>query len=666
MHQAIKNAQIQWNNEGTPVSDQFDDVYFSNDHGLNETRYVFLDSNNLSQRLLECPRAQFVIGETGFGTGLNFLAAWQAFRQHELQEAGAERLHFISFEKYPLSHADLVKAHSAWPELAELASQLQNSYPLLSAGVHRCEFDNGRVTLDLWLGDIKDCLPELPFSLAGSVDAWFLDGFAPAKNPEMWNQALFDNMARVSRSDATVATFTSAGFVRRGLQQAGFVMKKQKGYGRKRDMLVGQFSVCHLPKVKRPFPFQSSSADTVSIIGGGIASANLAISLLQKGKKVRLFCQDELPAKGASHNRQGAIYPLLIASEPELSHWYMQAFDFALRRYRNACAQVPFPMDFCGVLQTGADEAAHAKLEKIAEAPFVSSVVEWLSAPQVNQKAGVTIDKPGLWYPHGGWLAPQLATRALFELATEMGCEARFGVQVKDISPAGNGWQLAIDGERIACDCVVLANGANLKQFGLSANLPVSRIRGQVSEIPSQGELGQLKCVLCADGYLTPAHDGSHCLGASHSRRFDNLDYSEAEQAQNLQRLHNSYQSQAWIENADVSDNKAKVGVRSSCRDHLPLIGLMPNLDPQAFGSYQSGDGPSWPNLYVLGGFGARGLCTAPLAAEILASEICGEPIPASSETLDRLHPNRFWMRRHLARRPLPQLGMAEPALPPR
>lgn len=198
---AIQPANLEFNAEGTPVSRDFDDVYFSNDNGLEETRYVFLEGNHLSTRFPEHPRSLFVVAESGFGTGLNFLTLWQAFDQFRTAhpEATLQRLHFISFEKFPLTAHDLRLAHQRWPELTHWAEQLQAQWPPAIGGCHRLILDDGRVTLDLWLGDINDLTDKLDDSMNQKVDAWFLDGFAPAKNPDMWSPHLFSAMARLAR-----------------------------------------------------------------------------------------------------------------------------------------------------------------------------------------------------------------------------------------------------------------------------------------------------------------------------------------------------------------------------------------------------------------------------------------------------------------------------------
>lgn len=231
----LKTATIEWDKKGTPVSRDFGDIYFSQENGLEETRYVFLNGNNLPERLNNHKETTFTIAETGFGTGLNFLTLWQSWHNYRQKHQFPEILHFISFEKYPLQLDDVIKSHNIWPELHTYASQLQAVWPAAIVGKHQCIFHEAHIKLDLWLGDVNTMLPQME----NTVDAWFLDGFAPAKNPSMWQSCLFSNMALLSKPGTTFATFTAAGQVRRELTAAGFMVTKQKGFGRKREMLTG-------------------------------------------------------------------------------------------------------------------------------------------------------------------------------------------------------------------------------------------------------------------------------------------------------------------------------------------------------------------------------------------------------------------------------------------
>lgn len=241
-------ADLEWTDDGQPLSRQFDDVYFSRESGLEETRYVFLQHNRLAERWAALPEdGHFTIGETGFGTGLNFLCAWQLWEQLAPAQA---HLHFISCEKYPLSADDLARALALWPELAVFSQQLIPHYRLLSPGWQQISLANGRITLTLLIGDVLDTLPLL--DAGQGVDAWFLDGFAPAKNPDMWQPELYRQLALKAAPGCTLATFTSAGDVRRGLQAAGFAMRKTPGFGRKRDMLCGELAEPVHPTGKHP------------------------------------------------------------------------------------------------------------------------------------------------------------------------------------------------------------------------------------------------------------------------------------------------------------------------------------------------------------------------------------------------------------------------------
>lgn len=238
----LKTATLNWNDQGTPVSLDFDDVYFSNQNGLAETRYVFLQGNDFPNRFLTHKNSVCTVAETGFGTGLNFLALWQSFYQfrHKNPDAALKKLHYISFEKHPLTVEDLKSTHQIWPELALFSAQLCAVWPMPLAGCQRVILDDGAVILDLWFGDVNLFLPNIHSELDTKIDAWFLDGFAPTKNPDMWSEQLFAHMAHCAAHNSTFATFTAAGFVRRGLQNAGFEVTKRKGFGQKREMLVGK------------------------------------------------------------------------------------------------------------------------------------------------------------------------------------------------------------------------------------------------------------------------------------------------------------------------------------------------------------------------------------------------------------------------------------------
>ncbi len=584
-----------------------------------------------------------------------------AFLEQAPLSGNGSRLHFISVEKYPLTQADLRKALAAWPELAPLSQPLIDQWPLPVSGCHRLLFADGRIRLDLWFGDIKEMLPQVPHPATGLVDAWYLDGFSPAKNPEMWTQDLFDDLARLARPDATLSTFTCAGFVRRGLIAAGFAMKKVKGHGSKREMLAGvregkvpQQSIA--PWYARP----AGREGEVLIIGGGIASAMTALSLVERGRHVTLLCEDGEPASGASGNRQGALYPLLNGEHDALSRFYSLAFGFARNRLLALAKHHPVAFSLCGVTQLGYDDKSAAKLAKMSQGPFPPELMHPLSAAEVEQVVGLPCDADGVSYPLGGWLCPADLTRAAIREAQASGrLEVVFNAAATHIAEQDGGWRVeSRDGRQWRAPNLVVAAGHQLPALLPFAELPLYPVRGQVSHVPTTAGLSQLKSVLCYDGYLTPAHNGAHCIGASYGRNQTDLAYRTDEQEQNRARLQACVPQQRWPAEVDVSGALARIGLRCASRDHLPVAGPVARLaaladhDVNAPADQQSAL-PLHAGLYVLGALGSRGLCSAPLCGELVASEICGEPLPLAADLLEALHPARYWVRRLRRGKPL-------------
>ena len=658
-HSPIQSANLDFNEEGTPVSREFDDVYFSNDNGLEETRYVFLGGNRLNERFATHERSLFVVGESGFGTGLNFLTLWQAFEDFckNQPQAILKRLHFISFEKFPLTVKDLHAAHAHWPELADFAQQLQQQWPLPIAGCHRILLAEGRITLDLWFGDINELIPQLDDTLNNQVDAWFLDGFAPSKNPDMWTPQLFNAMAKLARTGSTLATFTCAGFVRRGLIDAGFSMTKTKGFGRKREMLVGVMERAIETPSRTPwYARPSSQAKEVAIIGGGVASALLSLALLRRGWQVTLYCEDAAPALGASGNRQGALYPLLNTHSATLTNFFSAAFTFARRVYDSL--PVEFDHAWCGVTQLGWNEKSQHKIDQMLSLEFPDALVHAVDAESAAKLCGVETGHGGATYPLGGWLCPAQLTAGALALAENLGLKTHYQHQVEELTQTSDGWQISLaeqDAKQHAA--VVLANGFRVSKFAQTEKLPFSAVGGLVSHIPTTPALSELRQVLCYDGYLTPQNPNNqqHCIGASYHRGVEKMQYNEEDQQHNRQRLLNCLPDVEWPEEIDVSAGEARCGVRCATRDHMPLVGSVPRYDDtlETYATFvenhdNAETAPVYENLFMLAALGSRGLCSAPLAAEILAAQMSDEPVPMDTETLAALNPNRFWVRKLL------------------
>ena len=657
----ITTACLDWNDQGTPIAAAFDDVYFSNDDGLAESRYVFLDQNNLPNRWLNHDRPLFVVAETGFGTGLNVLATWQAFidyrRQHP--QGNAQRLHLISVEKFPLNHADLSQTLSQWPELSILSARLLAEYPLPISGCHRLQLDDN-VSLDLWLGDVAQVLPDMEAGLAGKVDAWYLDGFAPSKNPEMWTPELFTQLARLARNGATLATFTAATLVRKGLIAAGFEIKRAKGFRHKREMLTGVLN--NSQRLSYPTPWfwrRPGQVGHTVIVGAGIAGASLALALTRRGVSVTLLEQQAAPALGASGNRQAAIYPLLNGEHDNLSQFYLQAFLHATHSLAPLATRHGVAHDWCGVVQLAYDAKSQAKITKLLAHGFPNSLLTELNAEQVNARTGIAVNLAGAEYPQGGWICPFELVKALLAEAQQTGLlNTRYHTHVERLTRQDDQWQLTTSSGKIMADNVCLANSYSLLNFPQTQDLALSVARGQVNYHPSSSSISALKTVVCYHGYLTPAWQGLHCIGASYGRDQVNLSYQTQDEEENLQKL---VQTLPMLNDLEQTSYSGRVGVRATSRDHFPMAGAAPNKKAQLkqFDKLQRRQAQAvpladdHPGLYVLSGLGSRGVCSAPLLAEVLAAQLCDEPYPVSRAILDSLAPNRHWTRKLLRGQPL-------------
>ncbi|MGB5856071.1 MAG: bifunctional tRNA (5-methylaminomethyl-2-thiouridine)(34)-methyltransferase MnmD/FAD-dependent 5-carboxymethylaminomethyl-2-thiouridine(34) oxidoreductase MnmC [Oceanisphaera sp.] len=672
----ITTARLDWNDQGTPVAAAFDDVYYSNNDGLAETRYVFLNQSGLPDRWAQHDRPLFVVAETGFGTGLNMLATWHAFinyrRQHP--QGNAQRLHLISVEKFPLSHSDLEQALGQWPELSTLSERLLAEYPVAVNGCHRLWLDEN-VSLDLWLGDVAEVLPQMEAGLSGKVDAWYLDGFAPSKNPDMWTPELFQQLAHLARSGATLATFTAASVVRHGLTAAGFSMTRVKGYAHKRNMLTGVR--CANPRPPYPTPWfwrRLGQVRHTVIVGAGIAGASLAYALTRRGQRVTLLEQHGEPAAGASGNRQAAVYPLLNGEHDTLSQIYLQAFLYGRRLLPAVMEPNHVPHDWCSVVQLAFNNKSSAKINNLL-AQFSTDIVRPLTAEQVNTRTGISANLSGAEYPLAGWVCPFELTRALLTTAEQTGLlRCHYHTALKTLTQQDDSqWQLEIETSApeassslenaplvsaLQADNVVLANGHQVRDWPQTRQLTISSVRGQVNYQPSTPTLAGLKTVVCYEGYLTPAWQGHHCVGASYAHDQETLDYQAQDEQDNVEKLTRTLPA---LDDLTPVAGAGRVSVRAVCRDHLPLVGAAPHK-AQQLQQYQHMPqrhkealplAADYAGLYIFSGLGSRGLCTAPLLAEVLAAQLLDEPYPLTSTQLAALNPNRLWLRKLLKGKPV-------------
>lgn len=641
--------------EGRPFSARFGDVYFSRDGGLQETLSVFVDGNALLERFRALHASSFTIAELGFGTGLNFLCAWQVFAAHAPATA---RLHFISFELYPLTNEELRAALAMFPAIKKEADTLLEQYEQLPHGWHRLEFDDARVCLTLVIGDARDNVSQM----SSHADAWFLDGFSPAKNPELWSAEIFRAISSRSSIGTTFATYSAAGHVRRALEEAGFSVERRKGFASKREMLRG---ACKRPQ---PLPYSApwhrlpafkDKPQSAIVVGAGLAGTTVAHRLAARGIRVTLFERHGTLASEASGNAQAMLYFKPSPHGTCLTDIAISGYGYVRRALRLLNLD-SHAWSECGVMQMGFDEAER-KRQLMWQT--VLTVPEWgrvVDRDEASRIAGVQVDFDALWVANGGWVQPA----SLCEAWVRQECiEVRLGVTVTTIKRGTHRRWCVFDqsGAGTEADIVVLANANAVKSFAQAERLPLRAIRGQLTQLPANATSAQLKTVLCADGYVAPENGGAHCVGATFGLNDASTQVSIEDHEENLQTLARlSQELRSSFGDIDVSRLSGRAGLRCVSPDYLPLIG--PLMDAQQFdlryarlakdaGEHFEDATPPWlDHLYVSTGHGSRGAITAPIAAETIAAIATQEPVPLAKRTLESVLPPRF-LARSLARR---------------
>lgn len=654
----IKTAELNWY-QGLPFSIQYDDVYHSFASGIAQSRYVFIDGNNLIPRWQSLSSAtRFTIAETGFGTGLNFLLSWQLWAEHAPEDC---HLHFISCEKYPLTRDDLIKSLQCWPQLEKQAQQLIARYPILTPGYHHLSFDEGRVTLTLMLGDALECYEQL--LICGDaklerelrtvfVDAWYLDGFTPAKNKSIWSDPLINIVALLSKAGTSLATYTAAGTVKESLRQHGFSLEKKKGFGPKRHMISAHFNGTAASSVKqRHTPWhlsqaQHSASKSAIIIGAGLAGCFTAYSLAQRGWKITLIDELNEVGQGASANQQAVLFPKLSAYNSPLTQFMLSSFLYATQTYQSILQQTHIG-ELKGSLLLAynqKEQLAQSGLQDwLAQYPELGMLVNPLAASEL---AGLPLQQAGLFIPLSGWInSPALCqflsnregiTRVTSTAVKELVFDQKWHV---------NDWET---------DVLILANGYKITDFDVLKYLPIKPIRGQMTAISSTQESSALKLPLCADGHVLPSIDGLHRFGATYELKTAAAEIKNQDDLINLAKLAELAPEVAWSE--QIRSHWA--GVRATTTDYLPIVGQV--ADKAAFMDVYAGlasnskrwiakAAPYYPGLYVCTGFGSRGLTTIPLCAEWLASLINQEPNFLPRNLQQALSPARF-LRKNIIR----------------
>lgn len=563
----------------TPYSEAFGDVYHSAAGGPAQAEHVFLQGNGLPQRWAK--RERFVILETGFGIGLNFLVTLNAWRRNP-----GKKLHYVAVEKHPFSLPDLRTLHARYPELGKEAAELHSQWPLLLSGGHRAELDN--VVLTLFFADIK-ILRELRLS----ADAIYLDGFSPAKNPEMWTSQLMRNVSRLAAPGATAATWSVAAQVRGALERTGFAVEKRAGFGHKKEMLVARNT-----RTGEIFERKERSA---LVVGAGLAGAAICERLCSRGWQVELVERHAEPAHEASGNPAGAFHPVVTPDDSIFARLTRAGFLASISQWKK------FPgirWDQCGLLQLARDERESAsQLRAVDGVPH--EYAQAASREEASAHAGVPLATGGIWFPEAGWIDPRSLVTAQLE-ACGAQLKRNFSKELTKLPD-----------DRI----VVLANSFDAPKLHPVPHLRLRRVRGQLTYVPAAA-FEPPRVVVLRGGMALPPVDGNCVVGASFDIDDDDPAPRAESHAGNLERLGRMLPFAAKLESL-----QGRVAFRSVTPDRLPVAGALGE------------------NVYGGFAYGSRGLVWAALAAELIASQLEGDPLPLEGKLVDALSPQRFKMR---------------------
>jgi len=654
---SIKNSIITWKDE-TPFSAHFEDYYFNSDGGIEESRHVFVDSHAITAQFQRSPQAHFVINETGFGTGLNFYCTLEAiFNAHTT--APETILHFFSTELFPLTLTDFKKSVARFEQFAHITSQIIEQYPPAIKGFHRIILNRGQIYLTLMLDDSINALNRCTHK----TDAWYLDGFSPSKNSAMWKSELFAQMARMSKPQQTsIATFTAAGFVRRGLQDAGFTVTKHTGFGKKREMITAIFNreAEQCANHKPWFEIKDTERDIqrIAIIGAGLAGCTSAEALARRGIKVTLFDADAQICQQASGNLQGALYAKLPSKPTIGGEFHLTGLEYSLRIlsiyqcFDNQTAQQ------CGVLQLAtSDKEVRQQQDLLQQDAYSSEVVHWVDASQASKLIGTDTPFSGLFFPRAGWVAPKAFCEKLIAVPN---IDLKLNTSITRLSQLSDSrWKLHDSAsEEYVFDAVIVANANSANTLEQFRDIESKGIRGQVTHA-SNNQNNNLQTVVCGAGYIPPALNNTYCFGASFNLQDNQTQLTQKDQQNNLANLHKVLPNLAKSFTG-TEQLSGKVAYRCSTPDYLPMVGPAPiraayieqykKLNKDKNWRFEPAPAPNHIGLYLNIGHGSKGLITCPLSAEHLASIITNQPSPLPKDLSNALHPARFIIKQLIRR----------------
>ena len=578
----------------TLFSEEFDDLYSSAKGAVAECNHVFIKGNNLNERFENLgENSKFYIGEIGFGIGINFLTTCKSWLNHTKQN---QVLEFYSFDKYLFRLSDFKKLNVSCPDLKEYISELERNYPRNIQGAQKISLFGGRIILNLIIGEIDNTQEYI--KLMDKVDAWYLDGFSPSKNPDLWSIKLFKCIHKSCHENTTFSTYTSSGLVKNNLTESGFNHSRAMGFSDKRHMLKGTVDT----QLKK-----NTSNTKVAVIGSGIAGCVLSYTLAKKGIEVDLYEKSDSICSGASSHELLVTYPRLSAHDTAFGSFTLHSYIFATNFYKRLKTDA---WKKTGVIILNHDAATEKRQSSLLEKRADGEIYRYIDPDEASEISGIDIKLNGLIYEDAGYILPEEMCKFLIESPK---INIFTSSHIKSIKKNREVFNLNIGKKKFEYQNVCVCAGSE------TANIVdidgISIKRGQVTHIESLDNVSRIKLPICAKGYISPRVNNIHLVGSSYSDSED-TDLSEEEHLYNLNNL-------KLVIDEEMNVITGRTGHRAVSKDHMPIVGMK--------------DG-----IYINTCHGSRASVTAPISAEIIASMIVEEAPPLMGRELESLSPERF------------------------
>jgi len=643
----LNAAKIEWSKEGYPSNQEYHDKYFSL-NGVSESNYVFIQANKLEHRWKHWQESEFNLLETGFGSGLNFLLTLQQWQKSiDKGFLTATRCQFFSIEHRPISSTDLKTIYTLWPHLSTLSEQLIKQLPQPFPGRHQLKFYYKKQYFYLYLmySDIDKGLDDLLFENSISINAFYLDGFSPTKNPAMWSRETLDRIAKLAHHQATLSTYTAASNINKKLSQCGFEVQKIKGYGTKREMITAVFK----PSVKIKTSINSSSASLsrqhFAVIGAGLAGCITASKLAQYGAHVTVVDVADSICHGASGNEFGLAYPRLSNGFDASCTIHLTAHQYLTRELLDL-KRVKFNFDGLDLLF--GEDNPNSRL-KATTLETLGLTEEFITYEQHNKTQKIN-------FKSAGWINPTSLATAYLEKHFHSGkIELIFNSKITALTSVQNKWEMNGDkafSNRLF-DGIIYCGGNHTSELFRQYNFCAKPNRGQIDLYQVNAKHNRPKYPQCSSKYIIPQSENQYWVGASYDREQLDLEVNLLTTIEHQNFLMNSLN----IDSCCIKHLQSRVGIRLTANDRLPLVGAVANFDnfkawhskhrdiPHQNRHTATTKAPLQDGLFVNIAHGSHGLLTIPILTEHLLSQILKCPSPLAYGLHKYVDPQRFIIR---------------------